>query len=124
MRLRLLAGPCTLLANRHGIAEWALFELSATPPRALIVSQRGAAAAAWAQTLREVGCVAEPCGVADAPTAAYTADAALLLPDALEVGFIQKLRAAAGSRAFSVLCAKDGYEPALEFVDGIDGGSF
>lgn len=94
-----------------------MFESSATPPRALIVSQRGAAAAAWAQTLREVGCAAEPCSVADAPTSAYTADAALLLPDALELGFIQKLRASAGERAFSILCAKDGYEPALEFVD-------
>lgn len=94
-----------------------MFELSAPPPRALIVSKRAAAAAAWAQTMREVGCAAEPCAVADAPTAAYTADAALLLPDALDLNFIQKMRDAAGVRAFPILCAKDGYEPALEFVD-------
>lgn|GEM_PF-1792740 len=94
-----------------------MFKSSAAPPRSLIVSHRGAAAAAWAQALREVGCTAEPCSVADAPTAAYTADAALLLPDALNVTFIEKLRAAAGARAFSILCAKDGNESALEFVD-------
>jgi len=94
-----------------------VFKASAASPRVLVISQRTAAAAAWAQTLREVGCSAEPCSPGDAPTAAYTADAALLLTDSLDVLLIQKLRRAAEERAFPILCSSNSVGPALDLVD-------